>query len=337
MLLLFSTLFFLPNTHAQTYPDPVVDSLLKSGIENILLQEYDLAKKDFVILEKKFPHIPLGKIYLAAAEIAKSSDLALRYNFNFIYQKLEEAGEQAEILIDKDENNIWNYYLLALAKGYEAYFSALNGDWLSAFGGGLSSVNLFEYCIETENDFHESLIAIGTYKYWKSRETQFIPFMKDEREEGIELLEQAVESSSYNSYLAIHSLIWIYIDKKESHKAVELAKSILKKYPDCRFFRFGLARAYEDFDLKKSIDEYSGILNSYSEKENLNRYNEILLKHLIAQQYSKLGEQFIALNLCNEILNINNLTEFEKEKLDDRLKRVKSLQKELLIGLQTQH
>ncbi|RPI70071.1 MAG: hypothetical protein EHM47_12795, partial [Ignavibacteriales bacterium] len=109
MLLLFSILFFLPDTHAQTYPDPVVDSLLKSGIENILLQEYDLAKKDFVILEKKFPHIPLGKIYLAAAEIAKSSDLAVPYNFNFIFKKLEEAGEKAENLIDKDEDNIWNY------------------------------------------------------------------------------------------------------------------------------------------------------------------------------------------------------------------------------------
>ena len=316
-------------TSAQVYPDPVVDSLLKSGIEKILLQEYDLAKKDFVILEKKFPQIPFGKIYLSAFEIAKASDLAIPYNYNFIYQNLETAGEQAENLIDNDENNIWNYYFLALAKGYEAYFNALNRDWLSAFGGGISSVNIFEHCIEINPGFHESLIAIGTYKYWKSKETQFIPFMKDEREEGIQLLERAVKNSSYNSYLAIHSLIWIYIDKRESEKAVELAESILVKYPGSRFFRFGLARAYEDIDLRKAIDEYYKIFNSFSEKQKPNRYNEILLKHLIAQQYNKLGEQSKALELCNEILSVKNLTEFENKKLEERLERVKKLQKEL--------
>ncbi len=319
-------------TSAQVYPDPKVDSLLRSGIENIINQKYDFAKKDFVILDKKFPELPLGKIYLAAVEIAKSSDLATPYNSKFIKQKLDEAKEISEDLIDKDEYNIWNYYFLALAKGYDAYFNALNGEWLSAFGEGLTSVNLFEHCLEIYPEFYESLIAIGTYKYWKSNETQFlgwIPFINDEREEGIRLLEKAVNHSSYNSYLAINSLIWIYINKGESEKAVKLAQSVLLRYPNCRFFRFGLARAYEDIDLKKSIDEYYKILNSFSEKEKPNRYNEILLKHLIAQQYNKLGEREESLRLCNEILSIRNLTNYEKQKQGDRLERVKKLQKEL--------
>jgi tetratricopeptide (TPR) repeat protein len=332
---LLAITFFCVNfsfTSAQVYPDPKVDSLLTSGIRNIINQNYDLAKKDFVILDKKFPEIPLGKIYLAAAEIAKSSDLATPFNSKFIEQKLEEAKEISENLIDKDEYNIWNYYSLALANGYDAYFKALTGEWLSAFGEGLTSVNLFEHCLEIYPEFYESLIAIGTYKYWKSKETQFIgwiPFVNDEREEGIKLLEKAVDQSSYNSYLAINSLIWIYIDKGESGKAVKLAQSTLRRYPDCRFFRFGLARGYEDIDLKKSIDEYYKILNSFSKNEKPNRYNEILLKHLIAQQYNKLGESEESLRLCNEILSIKNLTEYEKQKLGERLERVKKLQKEL--------
>ncbi|OGU72891.1 MAG: hypothetical protein A2V93_08910 [Ignavibacteria bacterium RBG_16_34_14] len=319
-------------TTAQVYPDPKVDSLLHSGIEKIINQKYDLAKKDFVILDKKFPELPLGKIYMAAVEIAKSSDLASLYNSKFIRQKLEEAKEISENLIDKDEYNIWNYYFLALAKGYDAYFNALNGEWLSAFGEGVTSINLFEHCLEIYPEFHESFIAIGTYKYWKSKETQFLgwlPFVDDEREEGIKLLEKAIGHSSYNSYLAINSLIWIYIDKGESEKAVKLAQSILEKYPKCRFFRFGLARALEDIDLRKSIDEYYKILNSFSESEKPNRYNEILLKHLIAQQYNKLGEYQASLQLCNEILSIKNLTDYEKQKLEERLERVKKLQKEL--------
>ncbi|HSP89072.1 MAG TPA: hypothetical protein VLN45_13125 [Ignavibacteriaceae bacterium] len=332
-LLLIALYFFYTSfTTAQVYPDSKIDSLLRSGIEKIINQKYDLAKKDFLILEKKFPAVPLGKIYLAAVEIAKSSDLAIPFNTKFIKQKLDEAKEISENLIEKDEYNIWNYYFLALANGYDAYFNALNEEWISAFSQGINSVNLFEHCLEIYPEFYESLIAIGTYKYWKSKKTQFIgwiPFINDERDEGIKLLEKAVEFSSYNSYLAIHSLIWIYIDKGEPGKAIKLAQSILVKYPDCRFFRFGLARAYEDIDLKKSIEEYYKILNSFSKNEKPNRYNQILLKHLIAQQYNKLGERDKSLQLCNEILNIKNLTQYEKLKLADRLERVKKLQKEL--------
>jgi hypothetical protein len=297
-------------TAAQIYPDPKVDSLLSSGIENIIKQEYDYAKRDFVILEKKYPEIPLGKIYLAAVEIAKSSDLALPYNLNFIYQKLDEAKDQAEDLLRQNDNEIWNYYFLALANGYRSYFNALNGDWISAFGEGITSVNIFEHCLEIDPLFYESYIAIGTYKYWKSKETRFIPFIKDERKEGIKYLEKAVKHSSYNSYLAVNSLIWIHIDKNEPEKAIELANLILADFPGCRFFRFGLARAYEDIDLKKAIAEYYKILNSYTENEKPNRCNEIIIMHLIAQQYNKLGEHSKSLELCREILNIENLTRF---------------------------
>jgi len=343
-LVLFSYRIFFTLTYfcfnlsfisAQVYPDLKVDSLLKSGINNIIIQNYDYAKRDFVILEKEFPNLPLGKIYFAAVEIAKSYDLDIPFNVKIIQKKLEEAKKISEALIDKNENNIWNYYFLALANGYEAYFNALNGNWLSAFGTGVVSVNLFEKCISLNPDFYEALIAIGTYKYWKSKEMGFLdwlPFVEDQREEGIMLLEKAVKNSSYNSYLAINSLIWIYIDKEDYKKSVKLSQSVLSNYPKSRFFKFGLARALEEFDLKESIKEYYNILNSYSDSEKKNRCNEIMIKHKIAQQYEKIGEHRAALNLCNEILGIKNLTQYEHIKMDARLERVKTLKNEISKG-----
>ena len=62
----------------------------------------------------------------------------------------------------------------------------------------------------------------------------------------------------------------------------------------------------------------------------MNHYNEIVLKHLIAQQYEKVGEKSKALKLCNEIMAIKNLSEFVKNKLGDRLNRVKELQERVL-------
>ena len=329
ILILFCSSIFL---HAQVYPNAKVDSLLRSGIENIINQKYDFAKKDFIILDREFPKLPIGKIYIAAVEIAKSYDLVIPFKTDFINKNLDEAREMSEALLDSDENNIWNSYFLALVDGCKAYFDGLTGDWLSAFGTGVTSVHLFEHCLKVDSTFYEALIATGTYKYWKSKKMKFLnwlPFVKDEREEGIKLLEEAVNKSSYNSYLAINSLIWIYIDRHEYNKAIKIAQSASVRYPDSRFFKYGLARAYEDVDKQKAIQIYYEILDSFTDTQKLNHCNEIILKHIIAQQYYRLGDYKSALTLCNEILDIKDLTNFEHDKLGDRLDRVKSLKREI--------
>lgn len=123
----------------------------------------------------------------------------------------------SERLLKSDPHYIWNHYFLALTEGYIAYYDALRESWLQAFSTGLSSVSGFEDCLEIDENFYESLIAIGSFKFWKSNKTEFInwlPFIDDEKELGIKYLQKAIKSSGYNSHLAIHSLIWIYIDQK---------------------------------------------------------------------------------------------------------------------------
>jgi tetratricopeptide (TPR) repeat protein len=328
IIFLFSHLFIFP----QEFPDSNVNSMLKSGIENIILQNYDEAEHIFSKLENEYPEIPLGKIYLAAVEIAKAYDFAEPFNEDFINNKLEQAEKQSSELLDADGNNIWNIYFIALTRGYISYYYALNEDWLSSLSSGVNSIRDFEKCLQLNPDFYEAYTALGSYKYWKSRKTEFLnwlPFIKDEKQEGIEYLKKAITHSSYNTYLAINSLIWIYIDSGELNQAIKLSEEALKKYPGSRFFKYSLARAYEDIDHSKAIEYYYEILNSYPQTKNPHRYNEIELKHKIAQQYAKMGEKQKALELCNEILNIRNMSEYDRIKLSGRLDRIRTLKKEL--------
>jgi len=244
---------------------------------------------------------------------------------------VEAARDQSEKLV-KNKPDIWNYYFLGLVDGYISYYKGLNGSWLSSISSAMSSVDNFEECIKINPDFADAYSGIGNYKYWKSKKTEsfkWLPFVHDEREEGIRYLEKAVNKSSYGTYLAINSLIWIYMDKKNYIDAAHIAESALKKYPSCRLFKWGLARAYEDIDKSKAIRYYYEILNSYPNLSGMNHYNEIVLKHIIAQQYAKSGEKVKALTLCNEILSIKNLSESVISKLGDRLDRVKDLQQSL--------
>ena len=316
------------NVYAQEYPDKSVNSLLKSGIDDIINQNYTQAKNKFELLNSKYPDLPFGKIYLAATEIARSYDYGEEYNGEVISKYLNSSKEQSEKLVNNNPDNIWNHYFLGLAEGYISYYEGLNGSWITSLKEGINSASKFEDCLKMNPEFIEAYSGIGNYKYWKSKKTGFLnwlPFVHDDRAEGIKYLENAVDKSSYNNYLAVNSLIWIYIDQKKFDKAEQVSEKALMEYPKSRFFKWGLARAFEDLDKQKAINNYYEILNSYPNLKSMNHYNEIVLKHLIAQQYEKMGEKEKALKLCNDIMGITNLSDYVKSKLGDRLNRVNEL------------
>ncbi|SRR3989339_3409 len=319
--------------YSQRFPNQEINRLLDVGIEYVLNQNYDLAKSKFSMLEKKYPELPFGKIYLAVVDITKAFDYGEEINSEAIAKNLDEALELSENLLENNPTDIWNHYFVALSKGYKSYLRVLNGDWLSAISSGLSSVNYFADCLELDSSFYESYVALGTFKFWKSRKLEFLewlPFFDDESENGIRFLELALDKTSYNKNLAAISLIWVYIENKNFYRAIQIAEKELKKNPINRTYKWALARAYEDVNPKIAIQVYKELITSYQKIPDQNHYHEIALKHIIAQQYAKIGEKRDALRLCDEILSFQNLTEYVREKLADRFKRVKKLQKELI-------
>ena len=325
-------LFLFLQIFAQRIPIHEVDSLLTSGIQQILYQNYENAELIFTELTDKFPENPLGNIYRAAAKIAKSVDYEEDLDEDSIDSLLSSAETQTNKLLDRDDDNLWYNYYDALIYGYRAYYYSISSNLVSAFADGILSLNRLQKCLEIDNNFNEALIAQGIYKYWKSAQTKslnWLPFVKDEREDGIRLLENSLKHNSYNFYLASYSLIWIYIDNNQSDKAVVLGEKMLKEYPGSRFFRWGLARAYQDISKEKAIEIYTEILNSVQQIKNRNFYNDLVLKHKIAMLDFDLKKYDEAYKLCSEILDFNIKSTQIKERLENRLDRVKELKREL--------
>jgi tetratricopeptide (TPR) repeat protein len=216
--------------------------------------------------------------------------------------------------------------------GYISYYEAIEGSWFSALSTGINSIAEFDKILIVDKNFYEAYIAIGTFEYWKSRKLEFmdwLPFASDTKNIGIDRLTVAIDSSSYNSHLAINSLIWIYIDQKKYDEAINVAGKALNEFPQSRTFKWGLARAYEEENPFKAIELYLDILNSYPGSLKENYKNEITLMHIIAQQYVKLGDKDKALKYCNEILSVKNIPQKTLDELSERLERVKSLKKDL--------
>ena len=323
-------LSFTAILHCQQYPDSMVDSLLERGISFIINQEYKSARNDFSELNNNYPDLPFGKIYLAASYIAESYDFNHKFNDELITKYLKSAINESDSLLDNDGSSIWNIYFAALSKGYYAYYQALNRSWLSAISNGFDAVEDFQKCLEKDSLFYDAYTAIGNFEYWKSRKAGWLPFVSNNSRQGIKYIMKAVSNPGYNNYLAVHSLQWIYIDQKKYSDVIRLSKSVIAEYPESRFFKWALARAYEEIDKKEAVKIYYEILNSYLKINELSRFHEILLKHLIAQQYEQLGEFNKALTLCNEILTIDYNSSSDKDRLDRRVERVKELKEKIL-------
>ncbi len=332
VILLYSSSFSVI-IYSQIYPNKAVHQLIIKGIDAISNHNYDDAKLYFSKLDKNFSDFPAAKYFLALTEIEKANDLGLQLDIKLINYYLANAEENLQNQILKNPNDPWPQLYLGLVIGFKAYHQLSGTGWLSAITSASSSSDCFEKCIEIDSSFSEALGYLGNYKYWKSKKTEWVPFIKDERQVGINFIKKAIKRGSYSNYLFRNSLFWIYIEEKKFNSALELTQESISKFNSCRLFKWNLARVYEEIDLNESIKIYNEILYSYIKENNLTNLNNIIIKHKIAQNYYKIGRYDSALKVVNEIIAINSLTDYEKDKLSDRIERVKKMKVELLKKL----
>jgi tetratricopeptide (TPR) repeat protein len=332
-LALFSFIFFLfVNISAQVYPDKNIDKNLTLALDYAAVQNYNSAELILRKIDRENKNLPIGKIFLAGMNIAKSLDYAEDFDKKKIYSELDKAEKISDSLINSDLKNPWYKYFAGLTNAYKAYFHAEEGNYLSALIKGFSAISYFKDCLELDSTFYEAKVALGIYTYWKShkiKDLDFLPFVTDNRKNAIDIIEDALRKTTYNKSLSIHSLFWIYANEKEYKKAATLAELALKVYPNSRIFLSDYAHALKQIDKPKSIIVYKKLLAIYQALKPNNRVNEIITKHKLAIVYSEMNNKTEAKRICKEILRDKNIPTASKIKLHDRLERVLQLKNEL--------
>ena len=332
LLFVFILCLFPVRITAQVHPNPEIERLITTGIDNLINQEYHKARITFSTLQKKYPQNPLGKIFLAATEIFISFDNQLPYEDNKILDWLNDAITISEQLIETNKNNAWFNYYKGLAEGYKADYFSTRESWFSAATTAYTAKQYFDRCLAIDSTFYDAYVSLGAFKYWSSEKTEFLnwlPFLKDERETASKLLTAAINKHSFHSHLAVHNMVWIYIKKKEYQKAKDILDPFLKKYPNSRFFKWDLAKLYEETDKSKAVHVYWEIYDSFDKAFVKNRCNDISLKFILAKNYFALGDKKTASKLLSEIPYESQLTPHETEKLGSRLDRIQALREEL--------
>ncbi len=327
LLARFSILILFLNyfAFAQSYPDKEIDSYIRQITERISSENYLSADSLIQAFKSDYPTSSFPYIYDVANIITRDFNCNLKLDNKRIYVNLSIADDIADSLLQVDSLDIWTNYQKGIVDGYRAYFEALKGNYFSAYDYGNNSLSYFSKCLFIDSSFADALIAEGTYDYWIAEKLGWLPFVPDKREHAIKIIYDGIRRNSYHRELGVSSLFWILKNEKKYKEAKTLIKEEYKKYPTNRYIITAFANIEKEFNKLHSVQLYGKALIITLKCKERNRINEIILRHKIAMLDAELGRKNEAIYECKRILKIKNLSNWEKEKLEDRLEKVREL------------
>jgi len=105
------------------------------------------------------------------------------------------------------------------------------------------------------------------YGYYFDNSLSFLPFVSDERDYYLKVLKEASIKSYLFWPLFSTSLIWIYYDREEFKKALEITESVLKRYPkNSVFLQIKSDMLYKLKRYDEAIDIYLASAQEYEKK-----------------------------------------------------------------------
>jgi tetratricopeptide (TPR) repeat protein len=317
---------------AQWRLDSSLHTLVVRGIDFILKHEYEQADSIFNVVIKKFPDHPAGYLYRAAVMQSYTMDFDVPMDQDKFDSLLDRGKNAAEQI-----SSPWSEYFLGTADGYDAYERVERGDWFGGARKGVSSASRYEKILEKDSSFYDAYIGIGTYYYWRSRKTEFLqwlPFVKDDRAMGIQMLMIGADRSEYNRFAAISALISIYLDAEKYKQAEEWSRRGLHSYPENRIFLWGLATALDRQNRSaEAVAAYSNLLEKIIHGHAPHPYNEIVCRLNLVKSKMALNDTTDVFHHLHQLLSYE--TQVFPSNLQSRAKAKFEAARELLMQLES--
>ncbi len=324
-------IFFPLLTHGQ--PDGLlaeIEAQVHTGIEQTLRNDFVGAESTFTRLINRYPERPCGYFYLAAtyqAEILDAEDYRELPRFKKL---MDTAIQKAEALRSEEPPTPWVYFMEGSAYLYKSFMDSKTGRIWGAYRNALRGVDRLNKAIGMDSTFYDAYLGVGSYRYWKSRKAKsltWLPFLKDEREQGLRMVRTAIEKGSLVKYVGKDQLAWIEIDRGNWEEALALALENHRRYPESRFFMWTLTEIYyKSQKWKEAMQWYQRLLKIVRALPENNHYNEATCLLRIAEIYAHFGDYRTARLYCQELLQLH----FDKDvrkRVKKKIEQAKQLKK----------
>jgi tetratricopeptide (TPR) repeat protein len=279
---------------APAFSSPSVQDIVE-GIHQSLNQDYENALAQFDSIKQNYPHHPAGYLFTAAVLQTRMTDMETSRWLKEFYDQIDRAITLADSLPPNPEAEIPLTFYLGAGLSYKSIQQGRQGHYLSAIKLGLQAIDKMKSVAQTHPDFCDPHVAIGTFLYWKSRLVRlfsWLPFVSDQRKEGIEQIRHSIPCSIFSRWAGLSNLSWIYIHEKKYNLAISTALDGLETFPQSRFFLWPLAEAqFRKGNYQRARISFQRILGSLATESPNNHYNEIVLYWKLAQCHHHLGDE----------------------------------------------
>jgi tetratricopeptide (TPR) repeat protein len=224
------------------------------------------------------------------------------------------------------------YFYLGSAYGYRAYNQGRSGKWLAAWSNGNTATDYLQQAVDQDSTLYDAYLGIGTFQYWRTSKLSFIlwlPFVADQREEGIRKIKRTAATNSLSRDLAGHQLVYILLDYGRNEEAVLVARDLAEKYPRSQFMCWALAHAYfKSTRYPEAEEAYLHLVGLINDDPHKNLNHLLNCKFKLALIYQALNDESRCREQCISILELyDGYPEKEKfEKIDKVKKLLKQVQ-----------
>ncbi|RMG67799.1 MAG: hypothetical protein D6715_03880 [Calditrichaeota bacterium] len=273
---------FLPAGEAGRVIDPTqedVAAAIREGMELTVRNRFEQADSLFHRLIQKYPDQPFGYFYVAAnlqAWMLDEEDFSRSGLFQLYLNRVLVRCDSLEKI---DPNNGWLAFYRGSAHLYKGFLNSKLGHWWGAYREARKGVKELERVLAKDSTLYDALLGIGSYKYWKSAKSgvlRFLPLIADEREEGLRLVEKAIERGHFVYWVGRDQLAWMLIDSKQWERALALAKENHQQIPESRFFLWTLSEALaRSGKYREALPVYRQLLESIRADGPKNHFNEL--------------------------------------------------------------
>jgi tetratricopeptide (TPR) repeat protein len=298
---------------------------INHAIDQMYLENFEVAESIFYKIRDRYPDHPIGDFMMGTYY----NYLAVFYETDKFDSKItiyyRNVEKKSRFHIDQGNTDPWYKFYLGASLVNKGYLLGRNKSYFKGLRLTSKGISYIEDCSKKNNNIGDALLLLGSYNYYKGSLLSW-SWIWDNRTEGIAMMKKSIDTSYFSKYLGISTLGWAYIDYKKFDKALELANTALKKYPNSHFFLFLKARAlFEQKNYALAIDYYQTIIEklmgfneTYSNVDLFNSY------YFLSISFQSLGNKIKARSYYDLAIKCD-LTVFEKERLEDRIDDLKDI------------
>lgn len=228
---------------------------------------------------------------------------AIDKTLDLVEDRLENGSQLADSL--KAEL----FFYEGSAYGYRAFFQGNHGNYIGAITNGLKSVGSLNQTLEIDSSLYGAYLGIGVYKYWRYSRLKYIswmPFVPDDRDEGIAMIKLAIACDSLSRYMAMHQLVYILLDYGRYEEAIQFAEKIVQKYPQSQFMWWANAHAYhKNGDYQRAKSSYLTLYDLIIKDDERNVSHLLKCKYKLAVIHKELSEFEACQKQCASIFELS--------------------------------